>query len=173
MPGMPGRQRGELLTRIGVRDHAHRVHAQRLEGPQRRAHPAALRDDAGGTTGLIGISRDLEAANERSADYLQVASAVRWIQTRYAERLQVVDLARRARLSVYQFDKRLRRIFGITAGQLIRKTRLDAALPRLRETGASIASIASDCGYADQSAFTRRFRETTGMTPSEYRAAGR
>ncbi|HEY9509614.1 MAG TPA: AraC family transcriptional regulator, partial [Verrucomicrobiae bacterium] len=25
------------------------------------------------------------------------------------------------------------------------------------------------CGYSDQSAFTRQFRQTVGMSPSEYR----
>jgi AraC-like DNA-binding protein len=34
---------------------------------------------------------------------------------------------------------------------------------------ASVADIAQACGYADHSAFTRQFRATTGVTPSEYR----
>jgi len=122
--------------------------------------------------GLFGFSRDLQAVNERSADHSQVAEAVRRIHEEYDQPLKVKALARRAGLSVYQFDKRMQRIFGITAGQLIQKTRMDAALQRLRETDASIAEIASACGYSDQSAFTRRFRETVGMSPSEYRLAG-
>jgi AraC-like DNA-binding protein len=119
--------------------------------------------------GLFGFSRDLQAADERSEDYSQVAEAVRIIHEQYDQRLKVQDLAKRAGLSVYQFDRRMRRIFNITAGQLIQKVRLDAALQRLRETDDSIARIASACGYADQSAFTRRFRQTIGMSPSEYR----
>ena len=128
-----------------------------------------MRDAAGKVSGLFGFSRDLQAANVRSEDYSQVADAVRRIHEQYDQPLRVKDLARRAGLSVYQFDKRIQRIFGITAGQLIQKTRMDAALRRLRETSDSIAEIASACGYSDQSAFTRRFRETTGMSPSEFR----
>src|SRR5687767_1721990 len=122
-----------------------------------------------GRTGLFGFSRDLQTANERSDDYAQVAEAVRRIHTQYDQPLKVNDLARRAGLSVYQFDRRMRRIFRITAGQLIQKTRMEEAMRRLRETDASIADIASACGYSDQSAFTRRFRETIGMSPSEFR----
>jgi AraC-like DNA-binding protein len=74
---------------------------------------------------------------------------------------------------VYQFEQRMRRIFQITAGQLIQKVRMDAAVQRLRETDAPIAAIALECGYSDQSAFTRQFRRTAGMSPSEYRRAVR
>jgi AraC-like DNA-binding protein len=132
-------------------------------------HKLPMRDRNGTITGLYGFSRDLQAANERSEDYSQVAEAVRRIHTQYGEPLKVTDLARRAGLSAYQFDQRIRRIFGITAGQLIQKVRMDAALQRLRETDESIADIASACGYSDQSAFTRRFRETIGMSPTEFR----
>jgi len=132
-------------------------------------HKLPLRGRDGTVTGLFGFSRDLQAANERSEDYSQVAEAVRRIHTQYDQPLRVRDLARRAGLSVYQFDRRMRRIFRITAGQLIQKTRMEEAMRRLRETDASIADIASACGYSDQSAFTRRFRETIGMSPSEFR----
>jgi AraC-like DNA-binding protein len=129
-----------------------------------------LRGRDGAIAGLYGFSRDLQAANERGADFSQVADAVRAIQTRYDEPLRVRELARRAGLSEYQFDQRMRRIFRITAGQLIQKVRMEAALQRLRESDASVAEIAAACGYADQSAFTRAFRQTVGYSPSEYRA---
>ena len=128
-----------------------------------------MRGRGGAVTGLFGFSRDLQAANERSEDYSQVAAAVRRIHTQFDQPLKVKDLAKQAGLSVYQFDRRMRRIFRISAGQLIQKVRLDAALHRLRETDDSIAEVASACGYSDQSAFTRRFRETIGMSPTEFR----
>jgi AraC-like DNA-binding protein len=132
-------------------------------------HKLPLRSPGGAITGLYGFSRDLQAVNERSEDYSQVAQAVRRIHAEYGEPLRVAELARRAGLSAYQFERRMKRIFHISAGQLIQKVRLEAALQRLRESDASIAEIASACGYSDQSAFTRRFHRTVGMSPSEYR----
>lgn len=132
-------------------------------------HKLPLRGPGGAVSGLYGFSRDLHAVNERSEDYSQVAQAVRRIHTEYGEPLRVAELARRAGLSAYQFERRMKRIFHISAGQLIQKVRLEAALARLRESDASIAEIASACGYSDQSAFTRRFHRTVGMSPSEYR----
>ncbi len=120
--------------------------------------------------GLVGVSKDLRAANERGENYTAVAGVVREIQQRFDEPMRIRDLAARAGMSVYQFDQRIRRIFHLTAGQLIQKTRMEAAVQRLRNTNDSIATIALDCGYSDQSAFTRQFRQTVGLSPSEYRA---
>ena len=130
-----------------------------------------LHDKRGEVIGLMGISKDLHAANERGEDYSAVAEAVQFIRKNFGETLRVTDLAARAGLSQYQFEQRIRKLFQITAGQLIQKTRMDAAVKKLRETNDPIAIIALDCGYSDQSAFTRQFRQTTGLSPSEYRAS--
>jgi PAS domain S-box-containing protein len=121
--------------------------------------------------GVVGISKDLHSANERGEDYSAVAKVMQHIQKNFADTLRVADLAARAGLSSYQFEQRIRKIFQLTAGQLIQKTRMEAAVQRLRETNDPIATIALDCGYSDQSAFTRQFRQTVGLAPSEYRAA--
>ena len=49
------------------------------------------------------------------------------------------------------------------------KIRLDAASTLLAESQLSITDIAVACGYQDHSAFSRIFKATVGMTPSEYR----
>jgi AraC-like DNA-binding protein len=128
-----------------------------------------LRAGDGSVVGLYGVSKDLQVAEEGSEEYAQIADVLQRIRTHFDQPLQVSELARRAHLSVYQFEQRIRRIFYVTAGQLIQKVRMQAAVERLVETDASIAAIAGQCGYSDQSAFTRKFRETVGLSPSEYR----
>lgn len=130
-----------------------------------------LRGQGGRVVGLYGISKDVQSPNERGEDYAKVAEAVKQIQKHYDEPLRVKELAQRAGLSAYQFEQRIRKIFQLTAGQLIQKTRMEAAVQRLRETDEAIAAVALDCGYSDQSAFTRQFRQAIGVSPSEYRKA--
>ena len=72
-------------------------------------------------------------------------------------------------LSVYQFEKRMKRIFQLTAGQFIAKTRIEAACDLLKHTAKSIGDVAAACGFFDQSAFARQFKATTGLTPSQFR----
>lgn len=132
-----------------------------------------LRNRTGHVIGLVGISKDLQAANERSEDYSRVARVVQHIQTNFGESLRVKVLALRAGLSAYQFEQRIRKIFQLTAGQLIQKVRMESAVRQLRETDEAIAQVALDCGYSDQSAFTRQFRQTIGLSPSQYRRTAR
>jgi len=84
-----------------------------------------------------------------------------------------VDLARMAGLSTYQFEQRMRRIFQITPGQFIHKVRMESAVRRLRETGDPIARLAQESGYSDQSAFSRHFKQTVGLSPAQYRRSVR
>mgnify|MGYP001421948176 CR=1 FL=1 len=128
-----------------------------------------LRNKRGEVVGLAGISKDIQSANERGEDYGQIAESIQYIRTHFSEPLRVRELALRAGLSEYQFEQRMRRIFQMTAGQLIQKTRMEYAVRLLRNTDQSIADIALECGYSDQSAFTRQFRQTVGLSPTEYR----
>ena len=132
-------------------------------------HKLPLRGKDGRIVGLVGVSKDLHPGNEKSEHYLEIAAVIRHIQTRFDEPLKVKALAAGAGLSEYQFERRLRRIFQLTAGQFIQKTRMEAALHRLRDTDDAIATVSLDCGYSDQSAFTRQFRQTVGLSPSGYR----
>ena len=132
-----------------------------------------LRDQQGKVVGLAGISRDLNQAYHTDDDYSHVAKAVHRIQTCYEEPLRVRELAAMTGLSEYQFEQRIRKIFHLTASQLIQKARMDAATHRLRHTEEPIAAIALACGYSDQSAFSRQFKRTVRLSPAEYRHASR
>jgi PAS domain S-box-containing protein len=128
-----------------------------------------LRNRRGAIRGLMGVSKDIRAPGDGGEDYAQIAGAVRHMQTHFDEPLKVLDLANLAGMSAYQFDQRIRKIFQITTGQFLHKIRMEAAIRRLRETTEPIAAIAQVCGYSDQSAFTRHFKQTAGISPAQYR----
>jgi AraC-like DNA-binding protein len=127
-----------------------------------------IHDLMGRVVGLAGVSRDLHMPRAE-ANLHELSSAVRMIQTRYAEALRVEKLADIAGLSVYQFKRRIQSIFKMTPGKLIAKTRIDAAGQLLRDTDLTVAEIAQRCGYCDQSALARQFKAACGLSPSEYR----
>jgi AraC-like DNA-binding protein len=72
-------------------------------------------------------------------------------------------------MTAARFARVIKRIHGISPMQLITKTRITVGCRLLRETDASVAQIALDCGFSDHSAFTRAFRAVTGMSPTEHR----
>lgn len=132
-----------------------------------------LHDPSGRVIGLVGVSQDLHPPDESAHEYEGVAAALRYARERLASRPAAGDLAAVAGLSVYQLDQRVRRLFKLTAGQLLLKLRMDAALEKLKGTDEPVAAVSLACGYGDQSAFARQFRQTTGLTPGEYRKAVR
>jgi AraC-like DNA-binding protein len=130
----------------------------------------ALRDAEGRIVGVTGISRDLNAPSDKATGFAELASALRYMQAHFAEGLRIEDLATKAGLSVYQFEQRVQRLFQMSPLQLLHKLRLDEATRRLQETDQSLADIAIETGWCDQSAFTRHFSRYAGMAPGKFRA---
>jgi PAS domain S-box-containing protein len=123
----------------------------------------------GGVIGICGISRDLHALGEEDGDFAAMSKVIDHIHHHYGEVLRLPMLAEMAGLSVYQFDQRIRSLFHVTAGQYFVKVRIDAACKRLATTQAPIVQISLDCGYSDQSAFSRQFKQAVGISPMAYR----
>lgn len=129
----------------------------------------ALKDERGRIVGVIGLSRDLNAPGDKAAGFAGLAAALRHMQARHAESLRIEDIAKKAGLSVYQFEQRVRRLFQMSPLQLLHKLRLDEATRLLRETDKSLADIAIETGWCDQSAFTRHFSRYAGLAPGKFR----
>ena len=81
----------------------------------------------------------------------------------------MTDLAEEVGVHPSHLARELRRTYGVSVGELVRRRRIEYALERLRSNDASLAEIAVDCGFTDQSHLTRSFRRVVGSTPGEYR----
>jgi AraC-like DNA-binding protein len=90
---------------------------------------------------------------------------------RYAEPLEVDDLARAAGLSKAHFSREFRRTFGESPYVYLLTRRLERAAALLRNTDYSVARICLDVGLQGIGSFTTSFKRMYGMTPTEYRAA--
>ncbi len=124
----------------------------------------------GEVIGLVGISRDLRVPSLDEKGLREVAAAVAYLEKNFDHALRVEELAAEAGLSLYQLNRRIRGVYGITPSQLIAKTRLDNASRLLRQSDRPIGEIAVACGFFDQSAFSRLFKSVVGLTPTQYRA---
>lgn len=130
-----------------------------------------VRDGGGAVVALAAVSADLHAPVDGDPRLAAVAGAVERIQRDYAEPLRIAALARTARLSISQFERRLRAVIGVSPRQLLTQTRVAAAARLLRETTSPLNRIAVDNGFYDQAQFCRQFRQATGLTPRQYRHA--
>lgn len=128
-----------------------------------------LRDATGAIVGLACISKDLIEPSRGGFIDSAFADTIDFLLDHIDEPLRMDALARRAGLSQAQFDRRMKKIFQLSAGQYVIKTRIDHATRLLAGTALPIADVAQQVGFSDQSAFSRQFRHVTGFTPRQYR----
>lgn len=132
-------------------------------------HKIPLKSKSRRTVGLVGVSQDLRLPSKESETFQQISTAIEHAENNLADRPTVKQLAEITGLSFYQFDRRMKLVFGLNTGQWLMRLRIDRAQHLLTHTDDSIADVAFDVGYADQSAFARQFRRATGLTPKVYR----
>jgi len=129
----------------------------------------ALRGHTGEIIGLASISRDLQTPGDQDVAFAGLLKVVTYIHRNFANDIKAASLAESIQLTSTQLDRRMRKIFKLTTSQFIRKTRLEMATRLLKTTNEPIVEVALKCGYSDQSAFTRQFKATVGMTPGAFR----
>jgi AraC-like DNA-binding protein len=98
-----------------------------------------------------------------------VQHAVTLIRERYGEPLTLDDLAQSVMVSKYHFLRVFSRVTGVTPGRFLTAVRLQEAKRLLLSTDLNVADVAAQVGYSSTGSFTRRFTESVGLSPTQYR----
>ncbi|PTY04805.1 hypothetical protein DB347_19060 [Opitutaceae bacterium EW11] len=130
-------------------------------------------DLAGWLCRMLESLIDAIESNSRLPGSSQLARAVKYVEEHLAEALPREEVARAAGLSPSHFSHLMKARMGCTFTQLLTRMRLERARSLLVHTDAELAHVAAACGFTDQSYFTRVFRKTHRLTPSEFRRAKR
>jgi AraC-like DNA-binding protein len=95
-----------------------------------------------------------------------------YLHSRLDQGVSVQELAVVAGMSRFRLTRQFQRAFGLPLHAYHLHVRLEEARRRLR-LGASIARVAADLGFADQSHLHRRFKGVFGTSPGAWRSATR
>jgi AraC family transcriptional regulator len=87
--------------------------------------------------------------------------------------VSLAALASDAGLSRFHFCRTFKESTGLSPHAWLRQHRLEQAMKMLRDTDASVVSVAAALGYASQTAFAAAFKKLTGETPSNWRRRSR
>jgi AraC-like DNA-binding protein len=128
-----------------------------------------VRNRAGEVCGLAGVLRAFTRTSASPSQYDRLTAACEFVLGHYAEPVSVADLAARAHLSVSQLQREFQRLFGMTPSDYLLRVRLLMARRQLEQTDTPVGQIALDCGFYDQSHFTRSFNRANGLTPLAHR----
>jgi AraC-like DNA-binding protein/quercetin dioxygenase-like cupin family protein len=99
----------------------------------------------------------------------RLARLFEYVRLNYAERITVEQATHLVHMSQAQFMKVFKKVSGMTFVAHVTRVRITQALRLLRETNLTIAEIAAQTGFSDQSYFDRRFRQAFGKSPREWR----
>lgn len=127
-------------------------------------------DVAGNLVGIVGISNDLNVPERHHPAFAKMLQVEKYLQDNCAQPISLHDLTSIVGTSVSQLERYFKKIYHLSPRQMLTKIRLEKAILLLSQPH-SIADVAIQCGYTDQSAFTRQFKLYSGLTPTQYRLA--
>ena len=93
---------------------------------------------------------------------------IEYLHDDYANKYKLEDLAQVANIHPSYLVNAFKNITNTTIGEYLRIIRIRRVCSLLTSE-LSIAQIAYDCGFADQSHLSRSFKKVTGLTPLTYR----
>ena len=99
----------------------------------------------------------------------QARRVIDYIEQHLGAKLTTEDIAAAIGLSKSHFSRAFRSTLGTSPMAYVAARRVERAKQMMLASAESLADVALDCGFADQSHLNRQFRRTVGMTPGRWR----
>jgi AraC family transcriptional regulator len=117
---------------------------------------------------LLALAARVDApATRRRPCWLRDAQEL--LHERSPQAASLSELAAEVGVHPAHLARSFRQAYGVTVGEYARALRLEWAADRLGDDMLSLAQVAAEAGFADQSHFTRAFHGWAGTTPGRYR----
>jgi len=104
-----------------------------------------------------------------SMDLLRIGNAIAFLETNYAEKITLTQLAATSHLSKRQLCRIFKQCLGRSPIEHLLLVRIQQASELLRDTPLRVTEIAFECGFSDGNYFSRCFRNLMGQSPTHYR----
>jgi AraC family transcriptional regulator len=115
--------------------------------------------------------RHLEGGSPSARDEKRITAALRHIENRADQPLDLDAIAEAAVMSKYHFLRSFRRVVGTTPYQYLLGFRLRRAALALTTTAKPVTAVALENGFGDISTFNAHFRRAFGQSPTALRRA--
>ncbi len=94
-----------------------------------------------------------------------IRRVIDYIHDNLDQQLTLAELAFIANMSLYHFSRTFKQATGMAPHQYVLSTRIERAKALLLQGKLSVAEVALQVGFFDQSHFTRYFKRIVGVTP--------
>lgn len=116
---------------------------------------------------IVGMLIDPEMLRDRLPD--NRPSAVEWMERHACEPNTIENLSHAMNCSRRSLERYFQDNTGMSPARYRLQCRLSRAKELLRFSSKSVVEIAGECGFGDQSYFTKVFKEEVGSTPAAWR----
>ena len=157
-----------------AKDHAACVLMEQLRGELRGPAGASLVAEGIGRAIAVLLLREFEdlrpSKSAEPAPPVAVLRAVELMRRRLADSLTLEELADVAGLSPFHFARQFKAATGHPPHDYLVRLRVDRAQELIRHHGRewTMAVIAQETGFADQSHMARHFKRVLGVSPREF-----
>jgi AraC family transcriptional regulator len=98
-----------------------------------------------------------------------VRRAIEYMHANLAGSVRLEDIAGAVGLSVFHFSRTFRHTTGLAPHRYLTHARIDKVKELLLVSEQSLAAIAEEAGFSDQSHMSKVFRRLAGTTPKQFR----
>ena len=91
------------------------------------------------------------------------------LHSSFQEKVTIESLAASVDVHPVHLSRTFHKHYHCTIGEYLRYLRMESACRKLSSRRITIAEIALESGFSDQSAFAKTFKRTTGYSPAQYR----
>lgn len=120
---------------------------------------------------LLAENNELGQRHEESPAEI-VERVMTFIRHNYASPIDLSHLANQYHFSSAYLSKIFKEYANISPGKYLRDCRMNMAKKLLRDTSLPVKDVAEKVGYADHVHFSKSFKNTTGLSPAQYREHG-
>lgn len=113
--------------------------------------------------------RVLDTAKPEKQEERTITGITKYLQEHLAEEISLSVLAEQFHLNPQYISQLFKSEIGVNFLAYLTNIRMEKAKKLLLSTSLSIAEVADQAGYRDYRVFTKAFKKSEGITPSQYR----
>jgi AraC family transcriptional regulator len=111
---------------------------------------------------------DAKKVATREELYRRVLVAKDYIEANFDKKIEIEAIARIANISTFHFFRTFKQVFLVSPHQYILNLRLKKAIQLLKKRQDTITEIAYQVGFSDIHAFSKAFKKTYRVAPSQF-----